>query len=172
LLARTAAEGILEETSRLGTASEAGALAEGFGYVVAAGAERHAGVHPASSPLLAMLAAPARHGRADHVSSMRRDPSGRLDAAALVGHVFYLTVAGGTHDVSKLTLRGVGMDEMPAIERVFYRAFAYFLGPEATLAQARRATLNAAAELAGTASPAWQQLRLAWSAVGVPEEGQ
>ena len=50
---------------------------------------------------------------------------------------------------------------------MFYRAFTSYLTPSATFAQARQATLRAASDLFGEASPAFRAVPQAWTAVGV-----
>jgi Zn-dependent metalloprotease len=53
------------------------------------------------------------------------------------------------------------------MEKVFYRGFAFFLGPTALFHDARVATLQAASELYGASSNDYAQLERAWTAVGV-----
>jgi Zn-dependent metalloprotease len=53
------------------------------------------------------------------------------------------------------------------MERIFYRAFAFMLGPASRFADARAATLQAAADLYGAGSNERAQLAQAWTAVGV-----
>jgi thermolysin len=53
------------------------------------------------------------------------------------------------------------------MERIFYRAFVYFLTPDSSFSDARAATLAAAAELYGPSSNEAVQLQQAWTAVGV-----
>jgi thermolysin len=59
------------------------------------------------------------------------------------------------------------MTNIERMERIFYRAFVYFLTPTARFSDARAATLAAASELYGAGSNEFQQLQQAWTAVGV-----
>jgi Zn-dependent metalloprotease len=87
--------------------------------------------------------------------------------STIVGHAFYLAVAGGTNRVSGISVQGVGVANIERMERIFYRAFTFYLAPLAQFADARDATLLAAAELYGAGSPEQVQLQRAWDAVGV-----
>jgi len=53
------------------------------------------------------------------------------------------------------------------MERIFYRAFTFYLGPLSQFTDARAATLQAAADLYGAGSVEEIRLRQAWTAVGV-----
>lgn len=167
LLARGVAHATLDQTSRLVNSGSSAGLADGFGDIVAAGAEQYALSRlpaGAGSGALSYIAEPTSSGRADHVSRVsgarRAD-----DEASIASYVFALAARGGTHKVSGVRVEGVGQIE--PVERVFYRAYAYFLGPVGDLGQLRRATLTAATELYGAASAVRRQLELAWTAVGV-----
>ena len=87
--------------------------------------------------------------------------------SGIPNHAFYLAVAGGRNRVSGLTVQGVGLANIERMERIFYRAFVFFLTPDSRFSDARAATLAAAAELYGESSDEWLQLRQAWTAVGV-----
>ena len=84
-----------------------------------------------------------------------------------MGHVFYLAVAGGVHRVSEARVTGVGLAKMAHIERIFYRAAVFFLGPDSGFVEARRASDHAAVELYGPSSPERAAVGQAWSAVGI-----
>jgi Zn-dependent metalloprotease len=56
---------------------------------------------------------------------------------------------------------------MERMERIFYRAFTQLLTPGSRFSDARRATLQAAADLYGAGSSDRAQVELAWTAVGV-----
>jgi Zn-dependent metalloprotease len=62
---------------------------------------------------------------------------------------------------------GLGSANRQRAEKIFYRGFTAYLTPTATFADARVATLQAAADLYGPASPEALQVALAWTAVGV-----
>jgi bacillolysin len=64
-------------------------------------------------------------------------------------------------------VQGVGFDNREQVEKVFYRAFAFLMPPNATFAVARQATLQAANDLYGSSSPAFRAVSQAWDAVGV-----
>ena len=74
---------------------------------------------------------------------------------------------GGTNRTSGQSVQGVGGANRDQIEKVFYRAFAYFLTSNATFSTARAATIRAAQELYGQGSAAERAVTQAWSAVGV-----
>ena len=84
-----------------------------------------------------------------------------------MNHAFYLAVAGGTNRVSGINVQGIGVANMQQMERIFYRAFVFMLGPLSNFSNARAATLQAATELFGPASNQRAQLQAAWTAVGV-----
>jgi len=85
----------------------------------------------------------------------------------IAGHAFYLAIEGGTNRTSGKRVEGVGGANREQIEKVFYRAFAYYLTSNATFHSARVATIRAAQELYGPASAAARAVTQAWDAVGV-----
>jgi thermolysin len=87
--------------------------------------------------------------------------------SGIVNHAFYLAVAGGTNRVSRITVSGVGMNNISRMEQIFYRAFVFYLGPNARFSDARAATLQAATDLYGAGSNDRAQVAQAWTAVGV-----
>ena len=88
--------------------------------------------------------------------------------STIASHAFYLAVAGGRNRVSGVSVPGVGVSNIERMERVFYRAFVFLLGPSAQFSDARAATIQAATDLYGVASSERAQVALAWTAVGVP----
>ncbi len=76
-------------------------------------------------------------------------------------------MAGGRNRVSGLTVAGVGLTNIERMERIFYRAFAFLMGPGARFSDARAATLQAATDLYGAGSNERAQVQQAWTAVGV-----
>jgi len=82
---------------------------------------------------------------------------------------FYLAIEGGVRGFgpAPVTVQGVGAGARDRIERVFYRGFTTYLTPNATFAQARQATLRAAADLYGDSGPVFRAVEQAWNAVGV-----
>jgi len=88
--------------------------------------------------------------------------------SGIANHAFFLMVQGGTNRTSGITVRGVGTAEMDRIEKIFYRAFVFYLVPSSTFHDAREATLRAATDLYGAASAEESTVRQGWDAVGVP----
>jgi thermolysin len=88
--------------------------------------------------------------------------------SAIANHAFYLMVQGGTNRTSGVSVRGVGTAQMDRIEKIFYRAFVFYLVPSSGFHDAREATLRAAAELYGAGSAEEATVRQGWDAVGVP----
>jgi Zn-dependent metalloprotease len=82
-------------------------------------------------------------------------------------HAFYLSVVGGRNRVSGITVPGIGMTNIERMERIFYRAFTLLMAPNSRFSDARRATIQAAADLFGAGSAERAQVELAWTAVGV-----
>ena len=87
--------------------------------------------------------------------------------SSIVNHAFYLMVMGGTNRVSGTSVDGIGLERMDRIERIFYRAFTYFLVPSSNFSDAREATLRAARALYGAGGVEEQTVRAGWNAVGV-----
>ncbi len=90
-------------------------------------------------------------------------------------HFFYLlaegsgakTIGGTAHSSTTCngsTLTGIGRD---AAQRIWFRALDVYMTSGTTYAQARTATLNAAADLYGTGSAQRTAVAAAWSAVSV-----
>jgi thermolysin len=177
-------------TSNLIYLNESGALNEAFSDIMAVGAEYYVAAtgrssrppdyimgedvftvgNPGSKTGLRSLPNPAEFDQPDHYS--RRftggfDNGGVHINSGIANHAFYLAIEGGTNRTSGLQVQGVGGANREQIERVFYRGFTQFLTPSATFAQARQATLRAASELYGDASPAFRAVSQAWTAVGV-----
>ncbi len=82
-------------------------------------------------------------------------------------HAFYLAVAGGRNRVSGITVAGIGQGNIERMEKIFYRAFVMLMAPNSRFSDARRATLQAAADLYGANSAERSQVEQAWTAVGV-----
>ena len=112
---------------------------------------------------------PARSAIRDHYAIRYTGPEdngGVHINSGISNHAFYLAIEGGTDRSSGLAVTGVGGGNREQIERIFYRGFTSYLTPNATFAQARQATLRAASELFGDASPAFRAVQQAWTAVG------
>ena len=116
------------------------------------------------------LADPRLFRDPDHYSIRERgsEDNGGVHANGLIpGHAFYLAIEGGTNRTSGRRVEGVGAANREQIEKVFYRAFVYFLTSYATFHSARLATIRAAQELYGDGSAARRAVTQAWDAVGV-----
>lgn len=180
--------GVTDFTSRLIYRDESGALNEAFSDIMAAAMEFFyfpAGsgrdqadwliaedVFIASPGYLRSLNNPSAKGHPDHYSLRRfigtsTDDGGVHFNATIATHAFYLAVAGGRNRVSGITVPGVGEANLERMERIFYRAFTQLLTPNSRFSDARRATLQAAADLYGAGSNERAQVELAWTAVGV-----
>ena len=115
---------------------------------------------------------PISVGHPDHYSLVRFigtniDNGGIHINSGVPNQAYYLAVAGGTNRVSGLRVQGVGLANRERMERIFYRGFVYFLGSSSTFHDARVATIQAAVELYGNASPEARAVTDAWTAVGV-----
>ena len=104
----------------------------------------------------------------DHAFELLRRTIEELEDVRGTGgnNAFYLAIEGGRHRLGA-TVQGVGAANRAQIERVFYRAFTAFLTPNASFAQARAATIQAARELYGTTPAVEAAVTQAWDAVGV-----
>jgi len=112
---------------------------------------------------------PTAFGDPDHYSirfTGTGDNGGVHINSGIANNAFYLAIEGGRHRLGT-TVQGVGGANRAQIERVFYRAFTAFLTPNATFAQARAATIQAARELYGTSGAVETAVTQAWNAVGV-----
>ena len=115
---------------------------------------------------------PSADGAPDHYSLRQFigtdvDDGGVHFNSTIASHAFYLAVAGGTNRVSGLRVEGVGLANMERMERIFYRAFVFLMGPLSGFSDARAATLQAAVDLYGESSRERDQVEQAWTAVGV-----
>jgi thermolysin len=181
--------GVIDFTSQLEGRDEPGALNEGFSDIMGTAVEfffERSGQGPQKGPNFVMgeditrfspgyirsLQNPVSAGAPDHYSLRRFigtqvDDGGEHYNSTIVSHAFYLAVAGGTNRVSGINVTGIGVPTIERMERIFYRAFAFLMVPHSQFADARAATLQAAAELYGAGSNERAQLAQAWTAVGV-----
>jgi len=189
VVAHEITHGVTEFTSGLVYQDEPGALNEAFSDIMAIAAEFYtlrAGQGPQRGPnfligedvtriapgFIRSAQNPIEGGTPDHYSLRRyigtpTDNGGVHVNATIATHAFYLATAGGRNRVSGLTVAGVGLANMERMERIFYRAFAFLMGPAARFSDARAATLQAATDLYGAASNERAQVQQAWTAVGV-----
>jgi thermolysin len=181
--------GVTGFSSDLEYFDEPGALNEAFSDIMATGAEfmfLRPGEGPQKGPnfliaedvtrvgpgYLRSMQNPVSTGDPDHYSLRQyigtdTDNGGIHINNSIVNHAFFLSVVGGTNRVSGITVQGIGLANMEQMERIFYRAFVFKLGPLSQFTDARAATLEAATELFGPASSQRAQLAAAWTAVGV-----
>jgi Zn-dependent metalloprotease len=117
---------------------------------------------------------PTKCGQPDHYSKLSRlapgeDPGQGNDYgwvhtnSGIQNKAFYLLAEGGIHPVSGVQVEGIGL---PAAAKVFFRALTLKLFPTATFADARAATVSAAAEIYGLGSQQHVSTERAWDAVG------
>jgi bacillolysin len=190
VVAHELSHAVTEFTSGLIYENESGALNEAFSDMMGTGAEfyvRSSGrsdrqpdylvgediVTPARAGALTgirSMSDPASFGDPDHYSRRYigpQDNGGVHINSGIPNHAFFLAIEGGTNRTSGLAVTGVGAGNREQIERIFFRGFTSYLTPNATFAQARQATLRAAAELFGDSSAAFRAVQQAWTAVGV-----
>ncbi len=116
------------------------------------------------------LVNPAAYGYPDHYSirfTGPEDAGGVHINSSIVNHAFFLSIEGGRHRLSGVTVQGVGSANREQIERIFYRAFVFLLPASANFSTARAATIQAAHDLYGANSAAATAITQAWTAVGV-----
>ena len=188
VVAHEMSHGVTAFSSDLVYQDESGALNEAFSDIMAASIEFF--YQPAGSGAekadwligedvvlvppgyLRSLSNPNAVGDPDHYSQRRfigtdNDNGGVHYNMTIATHAFYLAVAGGRNGVSQLTVTGVGMSNLERMEKIFYRAWVFLMGPNSQFSDARAATLQAASDLYGSNSNERSQVAAAWSAVGV-----
>ena len=180
--------GVTDYSSGLEYRDYSGALNESFSDIMATSAEFSlAQLGATSKPadwligeditldppgFIRSMANPILGGQPDHASLVQFigtdiDNGGVHVNSGVPNHAFYLAVNGGQNRVSGIAVPGVGLANIDHMEKIFYRAFVFFLTPSANFSDARAATVQAAIELYGGSSNERQQLELAWDAVGV-----
>jgi thermolysin len=189
VIAHELSHGVTDYTSQLEYQNESGALNEAFSDIMGTSVEYYfekPGQGPQKGPnfligeditktapgFVRSLQNPIAGGTPDHYSLRQfigtaTDNGGVHVNSTIVSHAFYLAIAGGTNRVSGISVTGIGLANMERMERIFYRAFVFYLGPRAVFAEARQATLQAATDLYGVNSNERAQLAAAWTAVGV-----
>jgi thermolysin len=188
VVAHEMSHGVTAFSSDLVYQDESGALNEAFSDIMAASVEFF--YQPAGSGAekadwligedvvlvppgyLRSLSNPSAVGDPAHYSQRRfigtdNDNGGVHYNMTIATHAFYLAVAGGRNGVSQLTVTGVGMSNLERMEKIFYRAWVFLMGPNSQFSDARAATLQAASDLYGSNSNERSQVAAAWSAVGV-----
>jgi bacillolysin len=178
VVAHELTHGVTDYSSQLIYRNESGALNEAFSDIMATAVEFY--FQPEKADYLAAedvftpggirsLQNPMAFEDPDHYSIRylgTEDNGGVHINSGIANHAFYLAIEGGRHRLGA-AVQGVGAANREQIERVFYRAFTSFLVPSSNFSQARGATLQAARELYGAASPAETAMTQAWNAVGV-----
>jgi bacillolysin len=184
LVAHELTHGVTDYSSALIYLNESGALNEAFSDIMGTAVEFFY-QPPGSGNLRAdylcaedvvkpagirSLADPQAYGHPDHYSRRflgTADDGGVHINSGIANHAFYLAIEGGTNRTSGSSVQGVGAGNREQIERVFYRAFTQMLPANATFADARQATIQAARDLLGANSAAERAVTQAWTAVGV-----
>lgn len=182
------AHGVTEYGSDLLYRDEPGALNESFSDIMGASVEffyqpagsgrQHADwliaedITRTAPGYIRSMSDPISIGHPDHYSLVRFlgtsiDNGGIHINCGVPNHAYYLAVAGGTNRVSGLHVQGIGLANRERMERIFYRAFVFFLGSSSSFRDARVATIEAARELYGSASAETAAVTDAWTAVGV-----
>jgi thermolysin len=176
--------GVTEFTSNLIYRNESGALNEAFSDIMGASIEfffQPAGSGDLKADYLCAedvvkpgglrsMENPQVFGDPDHYSRRflgTTDNGGVHINSGIANQAFYLAIEGGTNRTSGLSVQGVGGANREQMEKVFYRAFTSMLPTNATFAQARAATIQAARDLYGSNSNAERAVTQAWTAVGV-----
>jgi thermolysin len=188
VVAHEMTHGVTAYSSDLVYEDEPGALNEAFSDIMGASAEffyQPFGTGPekadwtiaedvviGSPGYLRSLNNPAAVGDPDHYILRRyigtpTDNGGVHYNMTIATHAFYLAVVGGRNRVSGITVTGVGMNNLERMEKIFYRAWVFLMGPNSRFSDARAATLQAATDLYGASSNERAQVASAWTAVGV-----
>jgi bacillolysin len=184
IVAHELAHGVTDYTSNLIYRNESGALNEAFSDIMGTSVEfffQQAGSGNLRADYLLgedtirpggirSLSDPQAYGDPDHYSRRftgTADNGGVHINSGIANHAFYLAIESGTNRTSGLSVQGVGAGSREQIERVFYRAFTQMLPANATFAQARAVTIQAARDLFGSGSAPERAVTQAWTAVGV-----
>jgi thermolysin len=191
VVAHELTHGVTDFTSELIYLNESGALNEAFSDIMGTGVEWYFeppgdGRQEADwvaaedlfidfGPYIRSYENPKAVGDPDHYSirclppicTEDYDNGGVHINSGIANHAFYLMVHGGTNRTSGVSVEGLGTAQMDRIEKIFYRAFAFYLVPSSNFQDAREATLRAAEELYGEDSAERDTVRRGWDAVGV-----
>jgi thermolysin len=179
VVAHELTHGITDYTSQLIYWDHSGALSEAFSDVMATAAEF--ALQPEKADYLAgedvvtpggvrSLQNPKAYGYPDHVidSDFRTsaDNGGVHYNSTIMSHSYYLAVEGGTHRMGAV-VKGVGAANREQIDKIWYRAFVYFVAPRTPYSEARTLLVQSARELYGVGSPAEQAIDESLRAVGL-----
>lgn len=182
VVAHELSHGVTAYSSNLIYLNESGALNEAFSDIMGASVAFFVSPSTASyvigrdlstAPnvcLARSLQDPLSYGLPDHYAlrfTGSEDNGGVHINSSVANQAFYLAIEGGTNRTSRLAVTGVGSANREQMEKVFYRAFTQLLTSNATFAQARAATIQAARDLYGANSAPERAVTQAWTAVGV-----
>jgi Zn-dependent metalloprotease len=175
VVAHEMTHGMTAFTSRLENNLEAGALNESFSDQMGVAVDFYFRPQQANYTMgedvvpggFRSMSNPEAFGDADHVSVLRPENFEVHSLASLSNYAYYLAIEGGTNRVSHITVQGVGGANREQIEKVFYRAYQFMLGPDAFYCQAVAASILSARELYGSGSRPDQAVGQAWTAVGL-----
>lgn len=174
---------VIESSARLGRDGERGAVNEAiadiFGCFVEHAVRESAANWRVGDELFRNpvgrggrdLEDPHRSANPAHLSeevATTEDRGGIHLNSTIVSHAAFLMSEGGTHTVSGIGVRRIGLE---AAERIWYRALIRYLGPSSDFSDAADATIAAARDLYGAGSPTTDSVRAAWVAVGVVDGG-
>lgn len=180
VVAHEITHGVTEKTAGLIYSKESGALNESFSDIFGTMVEYYSGINPdyligedcytpgTSGDALRSMANPTLYGDPDHYSNRYTgsgDNGGVHTNSGIPNNAFYLLANGGTNGTSGLSVTSIGRFKARAI---FYRALTTYLGPSSRFIDARRWTLQAAADLYGAGSTEYNAVGQAWRAVGLP----
>jgi thermolysin len=201
VVAHELTHGITNFSSNLIYCNESGALSESFSDIMGVSVEFY---YQARGPekmqsdwyigedvffgedyAIRSFARPTDFGDPDHYANRYQadcrpetDNGGVHINSSIPNHAFYLFVMGGKRAPTGEDIDGIGFENLEQAEKIFYRAFTFFLTPNSNFSDARQATQQAARELYGTGDPPYsvhptplgvfeRQLHWAWDAVGV-----
>ena len=98
------------------------------------------------------------------------DRGGEHINSTVLSHAFYLAIEGGRNATTGRSVTGVGPDNRADVERVFFRAMADLMPPDASLYDAAMAIQQSAFDLFGAGSPTFTAVTEALMAVGFEQE--
>ncbi|MBS1811870.1 MAG: M4 family metallopeptidase [Acidobacteria bacterium] len=180
VVAHEITHGVTEKTAGLIYSKESGALNESFSDIFGTMVEYYSGINPdyligedcytpgTSGDALRSMSNPTLYGDPDHYSNRYTgsgDNGGVHTNSGIPNNAYYLLAIGGTNGTSGISVTGIGRFKARAI---FYRALTTYLGPSSRFIDARRWTLQAAADLYGSGSTEYNAVAQAWRAVGIP----
>ena len=170
--------GLTERTAGLVYSGESGGLNEAFSDIMGTGVEWYAsqknpnvkanwtiGESAFKPNGLRSMSNPTSDGRSvDHYSRYRPGMDVHF-SSGIANNAFYLLANGGTNRTSgRGVAGGIGIEKGL---KIFGQALTNYMAPNTNFSGARAATIRAATDLYGAASPEVQKVKDAWTAVGV-----